>query len=118
MMNSTSVNQNRPAEVCPEAMSSGDGLGSVRVSRSIMAVISTCIVTIHQRFVRITSTIGLQSPFRNQGKYNKVVKKAIWPLGTPIFVNIITEMLFTRKYGIPSAKYREGTHHQGLLVFI
>lgn len=39
---------------------------------------------------------------------------AISPLGIPIFVNIITEILFTMKYGMPSAKYRVGIHHHGV----
>ena len=29
-----------------------------------------------------------------------------------------TDMLFTIKYGIPSAKYRVGTHRHGVLFFI
>lgn len=38
---------------------------------------------------------------------------AIWPFGTPNFANISTEILFTRKYGIPSKKYKVGTHNHG-----
>ena len=56
-----------------------------------------CIATIHQRLVFTTSTMGLQMPLRNHGKYNNVVKNDMSPLGTPIFVNIITEMLLTTK---------------------
>ena len=46
---------------------------------------------------------------------------AMSPFDMPMLVNIITEMLFTMKYGIPSAKYRVGIHHHGFmftLVFI
>ena len=46
------------------------------------------------------------------------MKNANWSLGTPILANIMTEMLFTRKYGTPSAKYSVGTHHQGLLFVV
>jgi hypothetical protein len=48
------------------------------------------------------------------------VKNANWSLGTPILVNSITEMLFTKKYGIPSVKYNDGTHTHGdmLLLFL
>ena len=44
------------------------------------------------------------------------MNRAISPFGTPIFVNIVTDMLLTTKYGIPSAKYRVGIHHHGDLA--
>ena len=47
-----------------------------------------------------------------------MVKNASWSLGTPILAKISTEMLFTKKYGTPSAKYSVGTHHQGLLCLL
>ena len=68
MMNSTSVSVNRLMGVWPEAMSAGDGLGSVSVSSASRMVSTACMVTIHQRLVFTTSTSGLQIPFRNQGK--------------------------------------------------
>ena len=97
MINSTKVSVNMLIGVCPLSISSGEGLGSVTVSRTRNAVIIICMQTIHQRLVLITSTKGLQIPLSSHGKYSSVVKKAISPLGTPIFVNIITEMLFTTK---------------------
>ena len=43
------------------------------------------------------------------------MNRAISPFGTPIFVNIVTDMLFTTKYGIPSAKYTvEINNHEEL----
>ena len=117
MINNTSDSQKRLIGVVPAAIISAVGIGSVKVSISIMAVMSACIVIIHQRLVLTTSTIGLQMPFRNHGKYSSVVKNAMSPFGTPILVNIITEMLFTRKYGIPSAKYNVGTQNHGVFTF-
>ena len=38
---------------------------------------------------------------------------AMSPLDIPMFVNITTDILFTMKYGIPSAKYNVGIHHHG-----
>ena len=65
---STRVTQKRLIGTAPSAIASGEGFGRVTVSRIIIAVISTCIVRIHHLFVFITSTMGLQSPLRNQGK--------------------------------------------------
>ena len=33
-------------------------------------------------------------------------------------VNIVTEILLTMKYGMPSAKYNVGTHIHGLTLFL
>ncbi len=59
---------------------------------------------IHHRFVLIISTKGLQKGFITQGRYSRLVYNDIVSFGTPIFANIITEILLTIKYGIPSAK--------------
>ena len=40
---------------------------------------------------------------------------AISPFDMPMLLNMITEMLFTMKYGMPSAKYKVGIHHQGFI---
>src|SRR5574344_659023 len=113
MINNIRVRVNILIGVCPSAIIAASGFGNVSVSSIINAVIITCIEIIHQRLVLTTSTSGPHSPFRNQGKYNGVVKNAISPLGAPILVNIITEILFTTKYGTPSAKYKVGTQNHG-----
>ena len=64
----------------------------------------TCIAIIHQRFVRIMSTNGLQRGLITHGRYSKLVYIAMSPLDIPMFVNMMTDMLLTIKYGIPSAK--------------
>ena len=97
MMNRMSVSVNMLMGVCPPAMTAGEGLGSVSVSSTRNAVMIICMATIHQRLVLMTSTKGLHRPLSSHGKYSSVVKKAMSPLGTPILVNIITEMLFTTK---------------------
>jgi hypothetical protein len=63
-----------------------------------------CIAMTHQRFVRIISTNGLHRGLITQGRYSNDVYMAISPFDIPIFVNIITEIVFTIKYGMPSAK--------------
>ena len=97
MMKSTKVKRNNPTEVVFSAIISAEGWGSVSVRRTQIAVSKTCIAMIHQRLVRRISTNGLHSPFKNHGKYSRVVKNASWSLGTPILANSITEMLFTKK---------------------
>ena len=62
MINSMSVSVNMLIGVAP------DGFGNVSVRSTIRAVISTCMVTIHQRLVFTTSTIGPHKPFKNHGK--------------------------------------------------
>ena len=89
------------------------GEGNVRASSTKAADTNACIMTIHQRLVRNMSTSGLHSGLSVHGRYNRLVNSAISPFGTPIFVNIVTEMLLTMKYGMPSAKYNVGIHHQG-----
>ena len=118
MMNNIRVSVNMLMGVVPAAIVETSGFGNVTVSSTINAVMSTCMLTIHQRLVLTTSTTGPHKPFKNHGKYNNVVKNDMSPLATPILVNIITEMLFTTKYGTPSAKYSVGTHHQGFFCFI
>jgi hypothetical protein len=83
------------------AIISAEGVGIVKVSKMKAIDINICMVIVHQRLVLMISTNGLQKGLNDHGRYNKLVNKAISPFGTPIFVNIITEMLFTMKYGIP-----------------
>ena len=54
--------------VAPDVIVATSGFGNVSVSSTIRAVISTCMVTIHQRLVLTTSTIGPHKPFKNHGK--------------------------------------------------
>ena len=68
MMNNISVNENMPMGVCPEAMVSCSGWGRLTVSTTMSTVSKACMERIHQRLVFTTSTMGLQIPFRNQGK--------------------------------------------------
>jgi hypothetical protein len=78
--------------------------GSRNGKAIIAADIRICIETIHHLLLFIISTKGLQRGFTTQGRYNMLVKRASSPFGIPIFLNITTEMLFTTKYGMPSAK--------------
>lgn len=39
------------------------------------------------------------------------------PFDMPIFLNMMTDTVFTRTYGMPSAKYNVGTHAHGLIFF-
>ena len=50
------------------------------------------------------------------GMFNSPVNIATSPLDIPIFFNIMTDMVLTMKYGIPSAKYNVGTHAHALRV--
>ena len=81
------------------------------------ADIIICIAVTHQRFVLMMSTNGLQRGLMTHGRYRRLVYIAISPLDMPILLNMITDILFTMKYGIPSAKYRVGIHFHGLFVF-
>ena len=87
--------------------------GMEKASRANATAIRACMATIHQRLVLRMSTNGLQSGLMVHGRYNSPVYKAMVSFGTPRRVNIITEMLFTMKYGIPSAKYRVGIQNHG-----
>ena len=58
---------------------------------------SICMERIHHLFVLIISIKGLHRGFIVHGKYSKLVNKAISPLGIPIRVNMVTEILFTIK---------------------
>ena len=76
-----------------------------------------CMAIIHHLLVLIMSTNGLQRGLMTHGRYRRLVYIAISPLDMPMLLNMITDMLFTMKYGIPSAKYRVGIHFHGLFVF-
>ena len=68
MMKRIRVKTNMLIGVSPEAISAASGRGSVSVSNTIAAVISACIVRIHQRLVLMMSTKGLQSGLMVQGR--------------------------------------------------
>ena len=70
----------------------------------------------HHRFVFIMSTKGLHRGFMTQGRYRRLVYMDISTFDIPILLNMIMDMLLTMKYGIPSAKYKVGTHHHALAV--
>ena len=76
-----------------------------------------CMAIIHHLLVLIMSTNGLQRGLMTHGRYRRLVYIAISPLDMPMLLNMITDILFTMKYGIPSAKYRVGIHFHGLFVF-
>ena len=97
MINSTNVSVNILTGVLPEAIMSGEGCGRVNVSKMKAKLIRACIITIHQRLVRRMSTNGLHRGLMTHGRYNKLVNMAMSPLGTPILVNMITDMLLTIK---------------------
>ena len=56
---------------------------------------------------------GLHNGFIAQGKYSQLVYKAISVLEMPSLLYMITDTVITMTYGIPSAKYSDGTHAQG-----
>ena len=68
MMNKMSVKRKVLTDVALAAIVSAAGWGSVTVNRIHSAVSSACMAMIHHRLVRIISTNGLHSPFRNHGK--------------------------------------------------
>ena len=68
MMKRIRVKVNILIGVSPDAIRSAEGLGSVRVSRTMAAVISACMVMIHQRLVLMMSTKGLQSGLTVHGR--------------------------------------------------
>ena len=57
-----------PMDVWPAAMVAASGWGMLSVSSTKASVISSCMVTIHQRFVRMMSTKGLHSGLMVQGR--------------------------------------------------
>jgi hypothetical protein len=61
------------------------------------ADIIICIAVTHQRFVLMMSTNGLQRGLMTHGRYRRDVYIAISPFDIPIFVNIITDIVFTMK---------------------
>ena len=88
--------------------------GANSARRAIESAISACITMNHHRVVLMTSTKGDQRGLITHGKVMSEVKSAIRSTGIPKSVNIATEMAVTMKYGIPSAKYKVGTHNQGV----
>ena len=68
MMKRMSVKVNMLIGVSPEAISAASGLGRVRVNSTMAAVISICMVRIHQRLVLMMSTKGLQRGLMVQGR--------------------------------------------------
>ena len=97
MVKSNKVTVNILIGVLWLAIISADGVGIVIVSKINAIDINICMLMVHQRLVLTISTNGLQNGLNDHGRYNKLVNNAISPLGTPILVNIITEMLFTIK---------------------
>ena len=90
--------------------------GSRKGRRNMVNDMSTCMAIIHQRLFFIRSMNGLHKGFITHGRYRRLVYSDIWPLGMPMSVNMTTDMVFTRKYGMPSAKYSVGTQIHGFLV--
>ena len=76
------------------------------------------MLIIHHLLDFIISTNGLQRGLITHGRYRREVYIAISPLDIPIFVNIITEMVFTIKYGMPSAKYSVGIQPHGFMLVL
>ena len=68
MMKRIRVKVNKLTGVCLLAISSGSGEGRETIRVAQRMVINTCIAMIHHRLVLTTSTIGLHTPFKNQGK--------------------------------------------------
>ena len=83
--------------VVPAAIVASSGFGIDSVNRMNAIDIRICIEMIHHRLVLMMSMNGLQKGLMVQGRYSKLVNKAISPLGTPILANISTEMLLTMK---------------------
>ena len=94
----------RPTDVVPEAITEASGRGIDRVNAMNDRHMSTSIDMIHHLFVFRMSTNGLQKGFITHGRYRRLVYMDMVSFGTPILVNMYTEMLFTTKYGMPSAK--------------
>ena len=78
--------------------------GSIAARAPTATAISSCIVTIHQRLLLKMSTKGLQSGFTSQGRPIRLVSRASRALSMPKSLRITTEIVFTIKYGRPSAK--------------
>ena len=71
--------------------------GREKARRAKSRDIAICITTIHHLFVFSTSTKGLQSGLISQGRYRRLVHRAMSALPIPRRLNMITEMLFTTK---------------------
>ena len=100
----------------PAAICSGESPGRENATRKNTALIRICITTVHQRLVLTRSTKGLQKGLITQGRYRSEVYHAMLPLSIPIFLNMMTDMVLTIKYGRPSAKYSVGTHIHGFTL--
>ena len=96
IQNSTSVSENSDGAL-PAAICSGESPGSEKATRKNVALIRICITTVHHLFVLIRSTNGLQNGFITQGRYRREVYQAMLPLSIPIFLNMMTDMVFTIK---------------------
>ncbi len=57
--------------------------------------IMDCIAVTHHRLLRMMSTNGLHRGLITHGRYSILVYSAIRPFGSPILLNIITDMLLT-----------------------
>lgn len=86
---------------------------NVKATPAKDAPTNNCITTIHHRFVFNISTTGLQKGLMTHGKYNQLVYKAISVFDNPKRLYITAAMDITTTYGIPSAKYKDGTQAQG-----
>ena len=96
----------------------GDAAGSVKARSATAVAMASCIDTIHQRLLFRISTKGLQRGLISQGRPIRLVRSARRLFSIPRSLRITTDMVFTIKYGRPSAKYRVGTQSQGLRCFI
>ena len=88
----------------PDDIVSGASDGNVTAPSIMAAVIISCMETVHHLLVRMMSTNGLQTGFITQGRYRSPVNIATSPFDIPIFLNIMTDTVLTRTYGVPSAK--------------
>ena len=91
---------------------------SVSATPASAAPTSICITSIHQRFVFRLSTIGLHSGFITHGRYSHEVYSAISVFDSPMLVYITVDKTITIMYGKASAKYSDGTHEAGCVVFL
>ena len=87
----------RDTGVLPDAMTSADGWGSEKAVRANATDIMICMATTHHRFVLMISTNGLHKGLITHGRYRRLVYIAISPFDILIFVNMITDMVFTMK---------------------
>ena len=100
----TSVRVKSDTDVPPAAIVSAEGCGRLNATTANATDIIICMAIIHHLLVFMMSTNGLQRGLITHGRYRRLVYIAISPLDMPILLNMITDILFTMKYGIPSAK--------------